>query len=827
MAQLPHSIPHSTTTAQERGTGRPYALLRQRGISDTAIARAGIVPNGNGWAYPYSPNGQAMRWKAYDSHAVPKYRWIPRKPDDARLYDPAGDLAHHVAAADGVLILAAGEPDVWALWTAGIFNTTTTMAGEGSFPADFAATLRALGVRVVRYYPDRDEAGQAAVPKLRDALAGTGISLEVFTLPAPLGSKLDINALLLQVGPEALPAALAACPRQPVPLPVRRPARKAVAPGAFEDTDRAAWALEVERIAVATWDIAPPDARGFSRRKFRSPVRDDRQPSAQWNYRTHGFRDWGTGTDYNTDAVAELLGIPRWQPQRASERSDALTAHITTYSEAQHYPHGYPHTLKRRLLTAKAVTATGADLAEWCLIDRIYTECAMPAEVTVAEFVKLAAQRGIRVDRHLVTRALKSAEGIMARFLPNSSGDGQLGKKRAKNRGRPATRWLFLPAHERLTNILAALEPLVRAPRRLPAVAEELAAVAGYDATADLAVLDAARQPVLDAAADERDRHRQRAERLIEYARRDAERILTGNYYADDPLPPGTWSVPALRAYEARRLLADGVEVNTIIAQTGLSRPTLLRLADEAGYEPVPQTDRVPAERLTDSMKARGVVLAISDGVATIRRPNVFRKRDQVTADEARAALEQRARQRGLARRRWQVLPQGDSPDDRAIRREWRAAQRDHEAERVRQALASPSRRPKRQRHDRLDAWFEHQWALCPPLSPEPTAPDGTPLCGRARWLAAFEVVRGGAWLLITADGELVRQENMMFTHYSAPRDEAEKAPLRFSPQPQAQEQVRDPWDYLLETPQGDTQDDLIEFCIRELGAVVSATPYT
>jgi len=136
------------------------ALLHERGLSDATLARAGIRPNGRGWLYPVAPGVTARRWKAYPNQGGPKYLWRPEQPATARFYDPVGDLAEHVAAAGGVLLLAAGEPDTWALWEAGLFNASCTLAGEGTIPPWMIDALHRLAVRVLRYWPDCDPAGR-------------------------------------------------------------------------------------------------------------------------------------------------------------------------------------------------------------------------------------------------------------------------------------------------------------------------------------------------------------------------------------------------------------------------------------------------------------------------------------------------------------------------------------------------------------------------------------------------------------------------------------------------------------------------------------------
>lgn len=82
------------------------------------------------------------------------------------------------------------------------------------------------------------------------------------------------------------------------------------------------WCVEVvEAAAVRTWNIAPPNGNGWSRRNFRSPVRDDGQNAdCSWSYTAHGFQDFATGDFHNTQQVADLLGVQTWDDFKAEHR---------------------------------------------------------------------------------------------------------------------------------------------------------------------------------------------------------------------------------------------------------------------------------------------------------------------------------------------------------------------------------------------------------------------------------------------------------------------------------------------------------------------------
>lgn len=321
------SLPKNGTKLNPSGTNQPWiARLQKRGLSLATIRWAGVRPSGDGWIYPFAPDDRRnLRWKAFDSSATPKYMWYSdgrpgSKPAHARLYDPHGDLIAHVADAGGVLHLPEGEAvSTWALQEGAIFNVSATMAGAGSVPAWLPDELARLGVKHLIAYPDNDQAGRDWAAKLRAALAGTGIVLDVRDVSAVVSApKADVADILLAVGPDRLESTLLSLPALALPdAPAPTPARRTISTISLKrspdsESLREAWALEVERAAVATWNIAPPNGRGFSRKPFRCPDghhhnANDRNASASYNYQTHGYHCF-VGGYVNTDQMAAQLG---------------------------------------------------------------------------------------------------------------------------------------------------------------------------------------------------------------------------------------------------------------------------------------------------------------------------------------------------------------------------------------------------------------------------------------------------------------------------------------------------------------------------------------
>ncbi|WP_119069957.1 hypothetical protein [Aggregatilinea lenta] len=297
-------------------------LLAARGLSPATIAHFVLLPRAQGWTYPVHPAIEARRWKAFDSTARPKYRWLPGKPDGITFYDLDGRLAERVRMANGRLWLASGEADVWALWEGGIYNATCMFDGEAKrVPTWFTAQLARLGVRTLHIAPDCDPTGTLFAQRLDRTLADLPIRLRIHTLPFLPGSKGDIGRLLVQVGSGDLKPVLERLPLMalpddeplsPDPLPAR-PAEHGELYDLYEQ-----WCVEeVEAAALRAWSISAPDERGFSR-NFRCPFHDDTHPSAGWNYLTHGVHCFACGT-HDTHEVAAALHVRTWEQFRTDE----------------------------------------------------------------------------------------------------------------------------------------------------------------------------------------------------------------------------------------------------------------------------------------------------------------------------------------------------------------------------------------------------------------------------------------------------------------------------------------------------------------------------
>ena len=323
---MPRDAPFPTQTAPHKIAPFWKALLAKRGLSEDTIAHFAITPRDEGWQYPIHPTIAAKRWKAFDSSTSPKYLWLPGKPDGVRFYDCDGGLHDEVAIADGLLWLASGEADVWALWEGGIRNATCLFDGEArKMPSWLATELAHLGVRELHLAPDRDQAGMRWVINISHALSSTSIHVIMHKLPFPPRSKGDAGRLLVEVGSAKLKPTLSALPAfkamfvpsdagcNPSFIQLRLPH---LFPNRDDLYER--WAVEVvEEAAGRMWGISPPARNGFSK-NFLCPFHADRRPSAGWSYQTHGIHCFACGY-HTTQEVAELLGVPSWLDFRAEQ----------------------------------------------------------------------------------------------------------------------------------------------------------------------------------------------------------------------------------------------------------------------------------------------------------------------------------------------------------------------------------------------------------------------------------------------------------------------------------------------------------------------------
>jgi hypothetical protein len=97
------------------------------------------------------------------------------------------------------------------------------------------------------------------------------------------------------------------------------------------------WCIEIEQAAVHAWKIAPPRSNGHSRQNIPCPFHEDRTPSANWNFQTHGLRCFSCDEDFNTHRIADLLGLPSWEETKKAFKPERV------FKLHEHAPNGNGH----------------------------------------------------------------------------------------------------------------------------------------------------------------------------------------------------------------------------------------------------------------------------------------------------------------------------------------------------------------------------------------------------------------------------------------------------------------------------------------------------
>lgn len=301
-------------------------ILQQRGIEKAACDLSWVAANNPydnktpGFSYPvFCQNGETIsgltRWKAGDSSNKPKYVWFPakdeREKDGIQLptyYTPKG-LKEAIEKNRGELHFVSGEPDLLTLRSVGFRNVTCAF-GERSLDG-LVEFLSAMNVKKVYYWRDLDETGLESAKSFRDALLKSDIVFECRLLAGSSKEGYDLNKLWCncQFDRSTFLQTLQASPAEKLPTSPKQPASRAKnAPNPALEALREQWCLEVEKAAVSAWNLGSADGSGFGKNHIPCPFHRDTEPSAHWNYRTHGLQCFGAcGKHYNTDEVAEQL----------------------------------------------------------------------------------------------------------------------------------------------------------------------------------------------------------------------------------------------------------------------------------------------------------------------------------------------------------------------------------------------------------------------------------------------------------------------------------------------------------------------------------------
>jgi hypothetical protein len=275
--------------------------LQERRITPEVIAAFDIRPKRNGWEYP-TPNG-GLRWKNADPKNGPKYAWLDGKAEKASDLYYLDDLALSVDAAGGACYLASGEPDLWALRSAGITNALCGFS-ENTVNPDLADKLHSIGVLDLFIFPDLDPTGRAWAAKVATVLQGSGIELHCKRLPKELGNKGDLGLYWQRyTKPSALfERDLLALPRW-LPVPEKPAERKQATYTNFAGDDIPA---DYRRPFEEALGVTKYNAAGWSNNVL-CVFHDDNKPSA--NLGLAGLHCKTCGQTYNWNSLADRLGL--------------------------------------------------------------------------------------------------------------------------------------------------------------------------------------------------------------------------------------------------------------------------------------------------------------------------------------------------------------------------------------------------------------------------------------------------------------------------------------------------------------------------------------
>ena len=166
--------------------------LIARRITSEVIQTFSIKPIRGGWQYSTPNNG--LRWKNADSQGTPKYRWLEGKSEPASALYYAFDLPEALQISGGACWLAGGEPDVWALRSAGVYHAISGFS-ETSVNPGLVEFLQSLGVNELHIAPDLDDTGKRWAGRVAKALEFSSIKHFCFRLPSDLGKGGDIGKL--------------------------------------------------------------------------------------------------------------------------------------------------------------------------------------------------------------------------------------------------------------------------------------------------------------------------------------------------------------------------------------------------------------------------------------------------------------------------------------------------------------------------------------------------------------------------------------------------------------------------------------------------------
>lgn len=294
--------------------------LAERGITPETIAVFDIQPWGNGWRYTIPGGG--FHWKNADSQAADKYIWPDSKPETAIFYH-AQDLAVAIAQAGGACWYVSGQPDTWAMHSAGIPHVLSGFT-EAQVPECLAAYLQDLGVTLLYIAPDLDPTGERWARLIAQTLRESSIELDARILPAELGEHGDLGkAWAIYTKQQPFERWLLGRPRfTPEPEQPKTQTQPRAALTSAEIVPEGYRQMIADFLGVTGWK-----ANGNSLKNVICPFHDDHKPSAPL-HREIGLYCFDCGRWFSWLEMGVKIGVGNIHEWRLANQPYAISTEL-------------------------------------------------------------------------------------------------------------------------------------------------------------------------------------------------------------------------------------------------------------------------------------------------------------------------------------------------------------------------------------------------------------------------------------------------------------------------------------------------------------------
>lgn len=361
------------------------ARLAARRISPKTAAVFQIKPGSGGWTYPAELGGNQLRWKNYDSTSEKKYLWINGKTSDVSLYH-GPDLEEAIQRACGACWFVSGEPDVWAMHSAGIPHVFSGFS-ENHVIDNLAEIMTQLGVKNLYIAPDRDDAGERWARLIAARMQNSGIELDVRRIPDSFGLKADIGRAWQQYERDDWPFERWLLGLERIQVVPAKEERKLSL--SLEIKDQSSIPAEYRLAIAEALDVSGFREDGFSLQNISCPFHDDAKPSAKL-HREVGLYCYAEGKVYLWTEVGEKIGVGSLKDYYAQLSVPPSTPQLSTEA--------------RESLIRRQMTSTAR------LLDVLYAAGVQPGEIlSFHDMVSQGEKYGFTYDQ--VYRAVISKDG--------------------------------------------------------------------------------------------------------------------------------------------------------------------------------------------------------------------------------------------------------------------------------------------------------------------------------------------------------------------------------------------------------------------------------